>query len=308
MKHKILFCLLFCVCFAILPLATWAAVLYLTPKTGQYQPGDTFLVEIRIDTEEECINAVEANLSYDKDVLEATDFSRGKSVLTLWVKSPTIDENSGLISFTGGVPGGYCGRVPGDPGESNLLGKIIFRVPGMRVVEQEKDLAEIKFLENCQVFLNDGLGTRAKLTTQGATFKILPKAEPPKDEWKEELKKDDIPPELFQIEINQEPSVFQDKYFITFSTTDKQTGLDYYEIKEGELDWRKAESPYLLEDQGLRSIIKVKAVDKAGNIRIAEYIPEIPKKPFPYLEIILILIGIGIIWWIIRKIQITKSK
>jgi hypothetical protein len=291
----ILFCLL-------IPLGVKGAILYLEPSSGEYQPGDTFLVEVKIDTEEECINTVEANLSFSQDILKAVDFSQGDSILTLWVKSPEINQEKGEISFSGGIPGGYCGRIPGDPGASNLLGKIVFRIPGMMVRELGENIAEIKFLDTSQILLNDGLGTKAKLTSQEASFEILSKLEPSKDEWKEELGKDDIPPELFEIEINQTPTIFEGKYFITFSTTDKQTGIDYYEVKEGDRDWQEVESPYLLEDQDLKSIIKVKAVDKSGNERIAEYLPEIPKNPL-YWIIIPILVGVGIIWWIIRKLR-----
>ena len=161
-------------------------------------------------------------------------------------------------------------------------------------------MANLRFSEESQVLLNDSLGTPAKLTIKGAVFTILPGIpEIPKKEWQEELEKDTIPPEPFEIEIHRTPEIFEGKYFITFFTSDKQTGLDYFEVKEGKRNWEKAESPYLLEDQDLKSIIKVKAVDKAGNERLAEYIP--PKKItwkdwLPWL--ILILIVASIIYWL----------
>ncbi len=283
--------------FILFPLLTQAAVLYLEPAEGSYYQGDTFITNLRIDTEEECINAVDANLSFPKDILEALDFSQGNSILILWLKKPEINQESGLISFTGGIPGGYCGVLPGDPGESNLLGKIIFKV---KEISEELFSAEVKFLENSQVLLNDGFGTPAKLTTKEAIITILSGIpETPQKEWQEELEKDIFPPELFEIEIHQDPSIFEGKYFLVFSTNDKQTGIDYYEIKEGKRDWKRAESPYLLEDQGLRSIIEVRALDKAGNKRIAEYLPS--KKPLPYWPIILILIVFLINYWFFRK-------
>ena len=309
------------VCCLLFPPLVEAATLYLEPATGQFQPGETFIVDIRIDTEGECINAVEANLSFSSDILKATDFSRGESILNLWVRNPEINQEQGLISFSGGIPGGFCGRLPGDPGPSNLLGKIIFQVPGLIVREttpngtpkerlydptgQAQNYAKIDFLDSSQALLNDGLGTPAKLSSKGATIKITevgPLETPKKDEWQTELKEDNIPPEPFEIEIHQEPTIFEGKYFIIFSTTDKQTGIDYYQVKEGKRDWKKVESPYLLEDQNLKSTIKVKAVDKAGNEGIAEYIPS--KKPFPWRTIILIVAGTGIIWWIIKKFKI----
>lgn len=302
-KFTLLFSILFDFFLVILSPSTNAVVLYLEPDSGQHNRGDTFIEEVRIDTEGECINAIEANFNFSNDILEAVDFSQGESILTLWVKTPTINQGSGQISFIGGIPGEYCGEIPGDPGPTNLLGKIILKASEPLIQTPEENLAEINFLDSSQVFLSDRLGTKAKLTTRGATFKIsAQKSEVPENQWQKEIEKDIIPPESFKIEIHQDVSIFERKYFIIFSTTDKQTGIDYYEIKEGEGEWKVSLSPSLLEDQNLESIIKVRAVDKAGNERVAEYLPPLKPKPFPYPIMILVLIGlIWIIWWIIRK-------
>jgi hypothetical protein len=290
--------------FIFIPLVAKGAILYFEPSKGEYHLGDTFIVDLRIDTEGECINTVKAIISFPKDLLEAKDFSTGNSILTLWLEGPKIDQKEGLISFVGGIPGGFCGPLPGEPEKPNLLGRIIFRVVSRDV---SRILAQVAFRNDSQVLLNDGFGTPAKLTLKEAVFTILTeKAEVPKEEWQEELAKDDIPPEPFEIKISQDPNIFGGKYFIVFSTTDKQTGIDHYEVKEGKIDWKRAESPYLLEDQSLKSIIKVKAVDKAGNERIAEYIP--PKKPFPYWVIIPLLVGVGIGYWLYRKSKIKYQK
>lgn len=279
-----------------------AAILYLEPAEASYYQGDSFITEIRIDSEEECINTVDVNLSFPKDILEVIDFSSGNSMISLWLNPPAINRNLGLISFTGGIPGGYCGILPGDPGKSNLLGKIIFKVKN-----QDENRAEINFLDNCQVLLNDGLGTPAVLKTQGAVLTILSGIpDTTKEEWREELIKDSTPPEPFEIEVSEESSVFGGKYFVTFSTQDKQTGVDFYEVKEGNKDWKRGESPYLLEDQNLTSIIKVKAVDKAGNERIAEYLPL--RKVFPGWAIILILLEAGVILWLVYKYKLIFKK
>jgi hypothetical protein len=297
--------------FIFIPLVAKGAILYFEQSKGEYHLGDTFIVDLRIDTEGECINTVKAIISFPKDLLEAKDFSTGNSILNLWIENPKIDQKEGLISFVGGIPGGFCGPLPGEPEKPNLLGRIIFRVVSRDV---SRILAQVAFRNDSQVLLNDGFGTPAKLTLKEAVFTILPeKAEVPKEEWQEELAKDDIPPEPFEIKISQDPNIFGGKYFIVFSTTDKQTGIDHYEVAEQRrtlrqttLNWKRAENPYLLEDQSLNSIIKVKAVDKAGNERIAEYIP--PKKPFPYWVIIPLLVGVGIGYWLYRKSKIKYQK
>ncbi|MEK7503537.1 MAG: cohesin domain-containing protein, partial [Patescibacteria group bacterium] len=284
-----------------------AAILYLAPDKGEYHQGDTFIMAIRIDAEGECINAVQADLKFPQEVLSAVDFSQGGSILNFWAAPPVIDENQGLISFSGGSAGGYCGKIPGDPGESNILGKIIFSARGGSAFGGK---AKVEFLETSQVLLNDGLGTSAKLSSKGSTLTILPGvSSTPKQEWQEELAKDSTPPEIFKIEINQVSSAFNGKYFIIFFTTDRQTGLDYYEVKEGERDWVKTAGPYVLKDQGLRSIIKVRAVDKAGNHITVEQLPQ--NKPLPYkyfiaVAVLILIIG-GIILFFVRRNRLNHE-
>lgn len=79
------------------------------------------------------------------------------------------------------------------------------------------------------------------------------------------------------------------KYAVVFATTDTLSGIDHYEIAElapkrffeignnKEIEevenWLDEKSPYVLEDQRLSSHIFVRAVDVAGNTRVAEIAP-----------------------------------
>ena len=291
-----------------------ATVLYLESASDEHHQGETFIVELRIDTEEECVNTVSAELGFSQDLLEVVDLSQGNSILNLWLKPPEINPTLGLVSFIGGIPAGFCGKLPGDPGKTNLLGKIIFNV---KEVSRGPTSAKIEFLDSSQVLLNDGFGTPARLTVKGMALKILPgEGEIPESEWEKELKGDVIPPEPFKIEINKDPSVFEGKYFITFLTADKQTGIDYYEVREVPPIWtlrttksEKGESPYLLKDQSLRSIIRVKAVDKAGNERIAEYLPTYKITWKDWLPWIILILSVGgVIWYFITKLKRNRTR
>ena len=98
-------------------------------------------------------------------------------------------------------------------------------------------------------------------------------------------------------------------YFLVFSGIDKQTGIDYYEVKEGQGNWKRAEFPYVLEDQTLQGIIEVRAVDKAGNERIAEYTPSqygLPSKHFPFWAAGMALAAAAVIVWSVYKILKRK--
>jgi len=288
-KFKIIFILI--INFVLFPVAVQGAVLYLEPASGEYYWDDVFVAEIKIDTEGEEINAVKIDLTFFQELLEAKDFSQGNSILAFWPEGPSFSNQEGTISFVGGVPGGFQG--------DGLLGKLVFQTKksGEQFSAQS---AAVRFLDSSQVLLNDGLGTPAELITKEAIFTIFPeKREVSEDQWRKELEKDDIPPEPFEIIISQDPFLFEGKYFIVFQTQDKQTGIDYYEVKEGKRDWQRAESPYLLEDQSLKSIIKVKAVDKAGNERMAEITPPYKvtwKDMIPWI-ILVIIFGL-VIWWL----------
>lgn len=279
-----------------------AAILYLEPENGNYQINDTFIVNIRIDTEGECINTVKTQVNFPSQSLKIIDFSQGNSFLVVWLEPPKINQDSRTLSFIGGIPGGYCGRLPGDPDETNLLGKIII---------QAKEIGEslIFFSTDSQILLNDGLATPAELAFKEAIFAISSKESGElKNEWQEELMMDKIPPEPFEAEIVKDPEIFEGKYFIVFHTTDKQTGVDYYEIKEGDRASKKINSPYLLEDQSLKSIIEIKAVDKAGHERIIKILPQIApteQESSPvFIFLILLLATVIISWWLIKKRRI----
>ncbi len=297
--------------FLVFPLMTKAAFLYFSPSNAKYNVNDTFIEEIRIDLEEnEKINVVEIYLKYPSDLLKVKDISFGNSLLTVIPEKSIINQKEGIIFFAGGIIGGYTGKILGDPDLSNLLAKIIFRAvsPGF---------AEIVFQNNSQVLLNDGFGTPTEISFKNSTIKIEPKQEfePLKNEWEIELLKDEILPEPFKIEIQKDPALFNGQYFIVFSTTDKQTGLDYYEIAEkrgketknyNELEWKRGESPYLLKDQELKSYIYVKAVDKAGNERIEILSPQ-KRKPSLILIIIPLLPVLLVFYFWLKKLLISKK-
>jgi len=262
-----------------------AASIYIDPPGGVVSPEQIFSVDLRLDIDDDCVNVVETHLLYPADQLQVTTVSRGQSILSLWVESPKIDQANGRVSFSGGVPGGYCGRIPGDPDLTNVLLTVVFQ-PLNGVISSE-DLG-LGFDEvRSAVFLNDGFGTEAEVEYRGAVYSVGPESTVDAAWWLEALRSDTTPPEAFDIDLLQEDSVFSGHFFIAFSTVDKGSGISHYLVKEEDIDnpgferhsrrsaeFRPASSPYLLKDQTLNSIITVKAVDNAGNERLATFVPD----------------------------------
>ncbi len=273
-----------------------AVILYLEPSSGEFSLGDVFSVSILVDTEKENINVVNVDLNYSSDILTAKDFSQGNSILNLWVEKPEINKGVGKISFTGGIPGGFKGN-------KGFLGKVFFET-------KKEGRAEVFFEDSSEILLNDGFGTKADLERKKATFNISAEVlRIPEDQLQKEIEKDNIPPEPFVVEINQSPSIFEGKYFITFNTTDKQTGVDHFEVKEGKRDWKIVSSPYLLENQNLGEEIKVKVVDKAGNERVESIKPRAVKPVIDWrliVKIVLVILVIIIFYFIYRRLRKRK--
>jgi hypothetical protein len=89
--------------------------------------------------------------------------------------------------------------------------------------------------------------------------------------------KDTMPPEPFEPIVGKNQSVFGGRPFASFSTTDKTSGVQYYEVKVGNGEWQKATAiPYLIDDDNADEIA-VRAVDVAGNTYTAS--AALPRQP-----------------------------
>jgi hypothetical protein len=307
---------------------TKAATLSVTSEYEEVNFGETFIVEVRLNSERQVVNAVRAALVYPPEMLEVVDISRGGSFLTLWPQEPKNDADSGTITLAGGIPhGSYVvdGKVV----------SILFRTKSSGGLELSFDPAQTS------VHLNDGLGTKTELKLNSGIYKVVPgvtiditsPTHPDETRWysnnnpvfvwqpeaekvysyllshdptaipddlpdeaKAEITYEDLsdgiyyfivkektspnqwsligkrrvmidtsPPLPVQGSITREATMFDNKYYLTFTSRDTSSGIDYYDVSEGGTTTTGASSPYVLEDQTRRSTIIVVAVDKAGN-------------------------------------------
>lgn len=292
--------LVFAAGFFFLPVVALAATtVYFDVENPTVFKGDIFLVNLKISTLDKPINVVDGTILYDNNKLEIKEVITGNSLFALWPKPPTFSNDRGTLSFVGGVPDGFQNK------KGEVL-KIIF-------LAKSKGKAQIDFLDGFSVFLNDGQGTQINPWLRPLSLNISekPAETPAKDEWQALVEKDKTPPDSFEAIINRDPYLFDNQYFVSFFATDKDLGISYYEVKEGDNNFVRAESPYLLKDQSLQGLIKVKAVDKAGNERIEELMPPVPTVSF-YKSILfwiaVFIIIIIVIFYVYRKNFRRKIK
>ena len=317
---------LICLLIFVVPMIGHAARLYLDPARDVLQAGDAVMLAVRLDidqAEDVCINAADVILTYP-DSLRAVDTSTRNSIFPLWIEPPTIDESRNRVTFAGGIPNGYCGRIEGDPGVTNVLAEVVFRsTTGQLYTDvSEMEIATIVFADSIALYVNDGFGTKLVPETHGADITLLPTVGPQiRDPWREIVQADLTPPEPFSIYLERDSALFDGDYFIVFNTTDKQSGLSHFEVMEEPLaeqqlfrfgqvgaPWVQARSPYRLRDQTLNSTIRVRAIDKAGNEYIATLVPDPALRTRVIQPLEWVLIGLGggvllVLGWILWNLN-----
>lgn len=276
----------------------FAARVFIDSKSQEVKIGAQFEASIFLDTEEAYINAIEGKIIFPADLLELKEIRDGNSIVNFWIERARV-ESAGQVIFSGITPGGYIG-------ERGLIFSIIFK--------SKKEGRGIIEIHSAKTLLNDGKGTEAMVTTSDLQFLISGQMSPSEISIPEIVDSDS--PEPFELIIAQDSEIFDGKYFLVFTAQDKGAGIDHYEILEasqrGSLqglikkeEWQGGESPYVLRDQKLKSYIYVKAIDRAGNERIATLHPQNSLKWYEnYFVYIIIIVGFVVIymlWWILRK-------
>lgn len=226
----------------------------------EIRAGNMFSVQVLINPEE-FINAIEGKIKFNPDLLEFKDFSDGSSIINLWVEKPAL-VGKDTIGFSGIIPGGVGSVISN---ESNVISlSFLAKKPGLSRLT----------LENFKVYLHQAGAREAFSVAEAMTIHILEADKKAEDKT---LILDFYPPEKFPIFVAKVPDLFDGTRVVIFSAQDKGSGIDHYEIKEKTLglfgEWRKADSPYVLQHWYPFSIIEVRAVDKVGLERIERFIP-----------------------------------
>ena len=133
-----------------------AADVSVAPSSGSYSAGQTFTATVQADPDGSDVNAVEATLSFDPNVLSVIAVSKDGSVFSLWTTEPTFSNAEGTVSFGGGSPSPFSQT-------SDLL-RITFRT----VSEGSSDVS----VSDASVLAADGQGTDVYESSQDATYTV----------------------------------------------------------------------------------------------------------------------------------------
>jgi len=298
-KKYLIIVAIFAAGFFSLPIFVQAATdVYFDLAKPTIYEGDTFIVNLKINTPDTLINVVDGTILYDNSKLNIKEVITGNSLFAFWPAPPIIFNDIGELRFVGGVSDGFQGN-----GGSILQIVFLAKSEGEPIID---------FLDGFSVFLNDGQGTQISPELEPLLVGILerPLDVPIQDEWQIVLEKDKTSPGFIEAIISQDQHIFDNQYFVSFLATDKESGISHYEIQEGINGFIPTKSPHLLQDQSLESTLQIKAVDMAGNESlITPILTEAQGVPYGTyviwsLGVLAILILILLLW----RLRMAKSR
>lgn len=290
---KFLSSFVLCTLFFVFPFSAFAAELYF--GVGQADANGVHEVTLILKATTP-LNALEGtiNVSPNTDVGEISDAG---SPVQFWIERPHLSPAKDKITFSGIIPGGFSGEAP------------LFRIytadpPSLFVI----DKSLTRMLEN------DGLGT-ADLVRVGAPKPLPEQFALIKNEA------DKNPPQPFEVKAALLPTEHGESPSLVWNARDDESGITRHEIayapahvdpNSPSLVWQSVTPPLSLSATQTDQFIYVKAIDRAGNVRIAEVSPEITKRglvtPHSAFFFAILSIALASFFGVVLFVVLNKKK
>jgi len=135
-----------------------AAIVFLDPATDALEIGEKKSVGVYLDTQGKNINAVDISIAYPPDKLQVVSPSVGNSIVGIWTHQPSYDNQQGVVTLQGGIPGGVISSRA-------LIATLEFRGSSVGV-------APVAVTSDSRALLNDGKGTQDIFVAKNATFSL----------------------------------------------------------------------------------------------------------------------------------------
>ena len=149
MKETLIACALLC-----LPTYASAATYFFDPPMVGVGTDSRFIVTLKLDPDDEFINAIEGALVYPGSLLKIISIDQKDSVVSNWIVEPT--PKRGEIHFSGVIPGGFDGVRK--PLEKERLAGTIFSI----TFESRRSGNGAVTLDEITSLLNDGQGSQVE--------------------------------------------------------------------------------------------------------------------------------------------------
>lgn len=237
--------------FAATPVLGAGIFLSVPNEVGQ---NDLLSVDVKVDSFGESVNALETSVVFDKDVFDFKGYKTDGSVIGFWVETPAVKDNK--VHFAGVILGGADGLY--DPNKKNTSAPL----PVVTLLFKPKSQEEASFfLTDSALLKNDGLGSPIPLEAEET--KNVNVVEGSIGDATEDIR----PPLEFTPEFVDSSIFSKTPKMISFSTTDNDSGIEYFEMKINGGEWIKVQSPAPIPAGLLDRTITIRAYDFYGNTR-----------------------------------------
>lgn len=138
--------------------------LYLSPSSGEYTVGNTFSVQVKLNSGGVAINAADGTLVFSPDKLEVRSISKTDSIFSLWIQEPVFSNSLGTINFAGGKP------TPGFTGAAGVIITITFKARTATI-----EPAKLTFAAG-SILADDGKGTNILTSMGSGSYTLVARA------------------------------------------------------------------------------------------------------------------------------------
>lgn len=232
----------------------------------------TAVVGVRIDSKSVPLNVVEGVIVFEGELRDqlSVEVETGGSILHMWPTRPEYLPQEKAIRFTGGAPGGF------------IQGGLLFR---MRLFSPVSGNVKINWVHGAS-YRNDGNGTKEPIFARSISLYLAARDK----DIVRPFSADKNPPTFEPVRVGRDDSVHEGKYFISFNAQDDMSGVDRYEIQEGEVKTTLRDGVYVLQDQTRATPVFITAYDKAGNSSVTKVSAKINWQRYSILFIIILAV------------------
>jgi hypothetical protein len=248
-------------------------------------------VQVFLDTENDTVSGISGNFSFDSDLFSVDSISAENSIVSLWVKQPTLSQEIYLdgrthITFEGIFPGGYSGiRSPYYFG--SMPGKLLT----VTLIPKNNGVGNLMVDD---IALNAYNSEATPIKTESVIRQIavphLTGVAPDISRISREVKSTD------SSFITRDPLVNNNAWYLVTNDTQAKSAIDTIYVAEtddwdahlvDERMWKKAANEYVLSFQKRTKYVHIKIVYTDGTYTLTTLPPVENSTSIPYTSRIL---------------------
>ena len=238
-------------------------------------------VTVLLSPEGEIINSFDITIHFPSDILSFDGYV-DHGVVPIWVQKPAVTEK-GVLQLAGVIPGGIVRAYDPNHPDRDALSIVSLRFSSSQEIISEGTIT----VSSATLLRNDGKGSVVATSVESATIQTAP--------IQHSSNTDTVAPTTPVLSLIEKSKFGRTPRMLAFTSSDEESGIEYYEVSSNGHSFLKTESPFPLPKRLFSYTVTVRAFDFAGNS--AEKSIQIQETPLLGIVLLLILGGAGIVMY-----------